>query len=204
MGKAKRNINIPKAKEPDQLANKGKLYSYSQNEKIKGINEDNVVFSWKFFDRKHELFNCGATESGWFISLFDILYQVSDMAYIEFRQQRNKGLRVHPHDWKDTTAKFDLDDNLLEQLEEDNACIQFSVSQAKGRVHGFMIDNIFYIVWLDRHHNLYPSENHGGIKKYQAPFTPFEQLEEDMRLYQVENAKLKEEIDAYEKLLEEY
>jgi hypothetical protein len=30
--------------------------------------------------------------------------------------------------------------------------------KAHGRVHGFLIDEIFYIVWLDPEHLLYPAK----------------------------------------------
>lgn len=196
-------LGIPRAKAPKQLTDKRKLLVYTQNEKIKGINEDHVVFSWKFFDRKHELFNCGSVEMEWFLSVFDVLQEISGMSYIEFRQHKGNRLRVHPHDWEDTTAKFNLDESLLRQLEEDKACIQFSISKAKGRVHGFMIDNIFYIVWLDRFHNLYPDENHGGIKRHKYPLTPYEMLEQELETKDKEVEKLHEEIKAYEELLKE-
>ena len=197
-------MKVPKAKAPVTQKGRGKLLQYSQDKKIQGINENQVVFSWKFFDRKHEYFNCGSVEAEWYLSVFDVLQQISEMTYIEFRQQKSRRFRVHPHDWKDTTAKFDLNGTLLEQLEEDRACIQFSISQAKGRVHGFMIDNIFYIVWLDRYHNLYPDENHGGLKTYEYPVTPYEKLEIELESKNEEINKLKEEIKAFEDLLNDY
>ncbi len=36
---------------------------------------------------------------------------------------------------------------------------QFSLSSNEhGRVHGFFIDEVFYIVWLDPDHLLYPAK----------------------------------------------
>jgi len=36
---------------------------------------------------------------------------------------------------------------------------QFSLSSNEhGRVHGFLIDEVFYIVWLDPDHQLYPAK----------------------------------------------
>jgi hypothetical protein len=28
-----------------------------------------------------------------------------------------------------------------------------------GRVHGFFLDEVFYVVWLDPDHKLYPTRN---------------------------------------------
>lgn len=42
---------------------------------------------------------------------------------------------------------------------------------SKGGVHGAVSDNIFYIIWFDPHHNLYPDKNHGGLKRIIPPST---------------------------------
>jgi len=46
--------------------------------------------------------------------------------------------------------------NLPQQL-QDGEDYQFSISKVKyGRIHGVLLDNIFYIVWFDHAHNLLP------------------------------------------------
>jgi hypothetical protein len=41
----------------------------------------------------------------------------------------------------------------------DEQAWQFSLSEHEsGRVHGFLIDRVFHVVWLDPDHNLYPWE----------------------------------------------
>ncbi|QKQ77934.1 hypothetical protein FBB35_25410 [Nostoc sp. TCL240-02] len=65
--------------------------------------------------------------------------------------------RCHPIKWEDTREKaFGLPNE--EQLVD--IPYQFSISSNEhGRVHGFFIDEIFYIVWLDPDHLLYPAKN---------------------------------------------
>jgi len=71
----------------------------------------------------------------------------------ELKTSKNSTLRFHPIDWNDTTqSSFGLpnEDQLVEEP------YQFSISVNKhGRVHGFFIDNVFYIVWFDPNHRLY-------------------------------------------------
>ncbi|MBM7624797.1 hypothetical protein [Sporohalobacter salinus] len=73
-----------------------------------------------------------------------------------FKERYNRVLRNHRINWnrEEVTENgfglpLDDDDGVL------NESWQFSISRNKhGRVHGFIIDNIFYIVWLDPEHNL--------------------------------------------------
>lgn len=64
---------------------------------------------------------------------------------------------IHPIDWSDKQireAKFtSLDSKLMEQVKDE--CWQLGINNNGFRIHGFFIENIFYIVWLDPLHNLY-------------------------------------------------
>ncbi len=69
---------------------------------------------------------------------------------------KRKQLRFHPINWEEARVSRDGFAELNEQLRELPAW-QFQItSNAHGRIHGFIIDTIFYIVWLDPDHNLYP------------------------------------------------
>jgi hypothetical protein len=194
MAKTTKQYNIPVPKKTNKKPKKP-LISKEQLETIRSRKDEHVIFSWSFFDRNHELFNMGGRKHPWFLSMMDALKTISKMTFKEFRMQRSdKGLRVHSHNWDGANACFDFEDDWLEQHEED--CLQFSISKANGRVHGFMIENVFYIVWMDPEHNLYPSKNHELVNKYQYPLSDYEIL-------QIENESLKSERDELESLLEE-
>ncbi|HHY66013.1 MAG TPA: hypothetical protein GX517_02215 [Alicyclobacillus sp.] len=171
---------IPKQRKP---AGKGNKLNVSTQQRIEELHQGKIDFSFIYLDLEHEAFNCGGTEVGWFRSLFEILGEISRMKRNEFRVQSYRRFRIHSHNWDKAAYKFNLPDGLMEQLEEDK-CIQFGLSKANGRVHGFLIDNVFYVVWLDPHHNLYPMERHGGLKLYERPVTPYEEL-----LYEHESLK---------------
>ena len=71
-------------------------------------------------------------------------------------QYQRGGMRVHTIDFSETTeAGFS---NLSSQL-QDLAAWQFSISANEhGRVHGFLIDHIFNVVWFDPDHQLYATK----------------------------------------------
>ncbi|WP_298920867.1 hypothetical protein [uncultured Nostoc sp.] len=75
----------------------------------------------------------------------------------ELLVNRSNTLRCHPIKWEDTSESgFGLPNE--EQLVD--IPYQFSISSNEyGRVHGLFIKEIFYIVWLDPDHLLYPAKN---------------------------------------------
>jgi hypothetical protein len=75
------------------------------------------------------------------------------MTYSGMTVTNARSLRCHSIDWNQTTETgFGLvhEEQLVSQP------YQFQLSSNEyGRVHGFFIDNVFYIVWLDPDHLLY-------------------------------------------------
>ncbi|MEH7157487.1 hypothetical protein [Neobacillus drentensis] len=185
--------NISKRKEQSP----SKFLSEPSKTALKEKLQSNIRFSFNYFDRSHELFNCGRTESQWFIDLFDNLKQISNLNKNEFLfdQKYKNHYDTHQHDWVDKQDKiYPLPQGMFEQVIDD--CWQFRLSSSNGRVHGIMIENVFYIVWFDPHHNFYPDEKFGGEKFYKRPWTSYETL-------QYENEELKKENQGLMELLEQ-
>lgn len=161
----------------------------SQKTNIDDIKNAKVVFSFEFFDRSTELFNLGNTCVHWFVSLLDVLKDITSKTYNEFKNNHYSFYDLHPIDWNKTSTRFVF---MNEQLE----AYQFRLSKSKGRVQGFFIDNVFYIVWLDRHHNLYPDNGHyGGIKYYSPTPSCTEMLEKRIEELEEENRNLMKLLD---------
>lgn len=102
-------------------------------------------------------FDYRSHESSYFLKLVERLQAISNMKKMEFIQPFGYGLRCHPIHFKDTT------NNLTERTfgilgeDIDDEARQFEISTNEyGRVHGFFVENVFYIVWLDKHHELDP------------------------------------------------
>ena len=147
----------------------GKLAEISLSEKLPlpfgGVYVPETGFSFSFacFDREHKLFNLGGnaedeTVGGkWFLKLLDCLKSVSGKTFDELRRSKHD---LHPVDWKKSNAKCPT---------EQGEYWQFRIDKSSGRVIGLLIDSVFYVVWLDPHHNLTDSEGYGKQKKFRKP-----------------------------------
>lgn len=127
-----------------------------QSSRIKatGVNDTaKVSFSFKRLCQKSDKFVYDNRQSPYFLKLLERLRDVSKMTRVEMKQSGT--LRCHPIDF--------INDNVSESsfgiLGSDDRCDdawQFSLtSNEHGRVHGYFIDNTFYVVWLDPDHKLY-------------------------------------------------
>jgi hypothetical protein len=183
---------IPKATIKDPLRVKSEIPKSISLDIIKQRRLEHLRFSFSLLDLQHEMFNCGEThrvKDGWFAHLLNNLSQISNLNFKEFLQQRQH-YDLHPIDWDSTACRPHIEG--YEQYE----FMQFRLSSSTGRVHGYFIENTFYILWLDPHHNLMPDQRFGGIKYFKSPLTPYQILE-------IENAELKKNVDSLMELLDE-
>jgi hypothetical protein len=115
-----------------------------------------ISFSFKYYQDNHECFHCRERGANYLLTLLDRFKSLSGLSVRELLTNRSSALRCHPIDWAGTSeAGFGLPNE--EQLVD--TPYQFSLSANEhGRVHGFFIDEVFYVVWLDPEHLLYPGK----------------------------------------------
>jgi hypothetical protein len=116
-----------------------------------------ISFSFKYFQRDHDKFSGNSQAISYWLTLLDRLKSLSSLTAQELLVNRSSSLRCHPIKWADTSENcFGIPNE--EQLVD--TPYQFSLSSNEyGRVHGFFIDEIFYVVWLDPNHQLYLRKN---------------------------------------------
>ncbi|MBC8481357.1 MAG: hypothetical protein H8D47_01665 [Planctomycetes bacterium] len=84
------------------------------------------------------------------------LKEFEDWTLKKFIHCKDNSHRIHPIDWKEEKVKYA---GFGLESEYDENAWQFSITGNKyGRVHGFFIDNVFHIVWLDPQHKVYPRQ----------------------------------------------
>ncbi len=111
-------------------------------------------FSFRYLQNDNPKFTILNRDARYFESLLIRLRDLSTLTFTEIINNRSKSLRCHLIDWKDTTEPNGFGIPNEEQIV--NSAYQFQISSNEhGRVHGFFLENIFYIVWLDPNHNLY-------------------------------------------------
>jgi hypothetical protein len=119
------------------------------------LRSGNLRFSFKHLDLADSDFSIAHRDSEYFCGVLEKLKSLSAMRATELRANRSKAVRCHPIKWNDTTkqAGFHCLNKQLRDLEPWQLQIE---KEIYGRMHGFFIDDIFFIVWFDSEHRLYP------------------------------------------------
>lgn len=126
---------------------------------------EKLLFSFSLLDFSNEYYNCSGLCDKGIKNCFEKLSEYSNKTINELFSNPNGTIRFH------TIKKSDVSDwpeylQNNDQLEDSFKQIAFGASQ--GRAHGILIDNVFYIIWLDPHHYLYHNKRYGPKKKYSS------------------------------------
>lgn len=188
---------IPKAHVPGQLPKENKIFPKKSQEEIERLNKEKIFFSFQYLDIQHKAFNCGGVNDGWFLHVFENLSEVSKLTFSEFERQRQH-YDIHRHDFQKTQFHYKdsrhLNEVILSQISPENI-IQFRLSSSGGRVHGIRYHNMIYVIWLDPHHNMNPSQRHGGLDYFNAPLTPYQELEVECDSLKTKYKNLENEVE---------
>jgi hypothetical protein len=118
--------------------------------------EQFLRFSFRFLDTSHPRFDVRTRGTEYFRLLISRLKELSALRVSEFRSLRSSMLRVHPIDFQDRRVAVP-GFGIPGKSDVDRRGWQFSLSANEhGRVHGFLVEDTFFIRWLDPDHNLYP------------------------------------------------
>lgn len=116
--------------------------------------EGRITFSFTLFDGVDAEVCAEQFPDGYTRKLIERMQAVSQMTSAEFRSA-GTSLRAHTHHWPKTSRPAGFE-RLNDQL-RDYPGWQFCLSANEhGRVHGIMIGDVFYVIWLDLNHRLYP------------------------------------------------
>lgn len=158
--------------------------------------DDVIVFSFAALE-KNEYFNIDVTCHNWASELFDLLKNVSGLTkkYL-LTNCSHRPYRVHNHVNAKPPCAWPKD-----VLADD--FYQISVGTSKGRIHGTFVDNVFYIIWFDPLHNLYPDDKHGGLTVIRPPEKCCKHWDDELKDLYKKIEELEEEKQTLYQLLEE-
>lgn len=129
------------------------------SEKIKPIPISNsfISFSFQHLDNISDKFTINECELNYFKSVLERLKSISTFKIGEFTTNNSKAIRSHSIKWEETTESEGF--ICLNQTIRDYAnqvSFQFEITANEhGRIHGFILENIFYVIWFDPFHKLY-------------------------------------------------
>ncbi len=167
-----------------------------QNVELK--NNENIVFSFNAIE-KNEYFNLDSTCQNWAQDLFDTMKIVSNISirevYSGMYSRDGSTLRIHSHENATCPCKLPSSVNLEDMW-------QIRISKSKGGIHGVFYENIFYVIWFDPLHNLYPDDRYGGLRKIKPPTTCCMERDEVLNQLRAELGKNKEYIEYLEECVD--
>jgi len=108
--------------------------------------------SFKYFQANNDKFSIRNQDAKYLQALLERLRDLSKLMVTEIINNHSKNIRCHTIVWEETTEQcFGIPD---EKQLVDTPYQLFEISLSQGRVHGFFIENIVYVVWLDPEHRL--------------------------------------------------
>ena len=120
-----------------------------------------IIFSFQLLE-KNEYFGIDKRCSGWASELFFRLKDISSFTINELRSGQVGTCRIHNHE--KATPPIQIPHQIAQK-----DFVQIRVGKSKGGIHGVFVENIFFVVWLDPLHNMWPDDKHGGLKQVQMP-----------------------------------
>lgn len=181
------------------------------------IEKERVHISFEFLDWNSELFFLHGLEAEFYSRLFDCLNTIQLATEDQISKQNHPSLTCKAI-FKSATGTYDsfptqiierIKSKLIKEKSAEDATAEakriasraFEVSMGKnqGRIHGFLWNKSFNLVWFDPAHNLYPGKY---IAKSQKEFARIRcgSHEELLRLRE-ENAKI---VNQYNELFEAF
>lgn len=179
---------IPKA-ERDKKIIADLLLSVQKEEKDE--NKKKIVISFLFLDVENALFNLGNANEKWFFSLIKEIRGLTKLKKSEvYGKYRN---RYDPHNYIDKKEeKLNIRHPLL--IDEQKETCQLKLHESFGRIHGFFIENVYYVVYLDPEHNMYDTDGRGKARitseiktDYEILIENYEKLERENNLLKIQN-----------------
>lgn len=143
--------NYKKFKNPENFNND--KFPIPVNHKNECLN-----FSFKYLDLNNKKFKIPDNNNSYYEKLFERKKRLSEFTIKQLRNNHSDSLRFHSIDFKSkNVSENGFGINSLEDIDQNSYQFQIS-SNEHGRVHGFLIDTTFYIVWFDKDHKLYSSK----------------------------------------------
>ncbi len=118
-------------------------------------------FSFKHLDFITEKFNPSECCAEYYLRLLETIQMFSNWTVGNFIDQNNQENR-HVIDFAQTSEPDGfqrvegIDAEQLGSLEGWQFGVNPKLAYDRWRAHGILIDDTFYVVWLDEHHRLYP------------------------------------------------
>src|SRR4051812_27706232 len=110
---------------------------------LQGLQDETVVFSFKYLDCGHPEFSYAGKDGSYFVKLIERIRDLSSWKISDLCSHKGKSVRNHEIDWNHPNIS-QKGFSVPGRSDVDDKAWQFQVSKSLGRVHGFVIDTIFF------------------------------------------------------------
>ncbi len=139
---------IPK---PNRETAKGRI-STNQSQTLRGVK---VTFSFEFYDTVGDAYCISCWSKDHTKLALQRLGDINAKTFMELKAQ-GETLHFHEVDWAKTIEKSGLPANAACLNDNPWQIALLSVNGQKTRVFGSYMSDVFYIVWFDLHHAIWP------------------------------------------------
>lgn len=113
-----------------------------------------VSFNFRRLKTEGDKFVYKDKDASYFNKLIERIRDVCSMTRLDMTIRNARSLRCHKIPFEDEKVTEEGFGNVGDDVCDDAWQFQLS-SNEHGRVHGYFVGNIFYIVWLDPNHELW-------------------------------------------------
>jgi len=169
------------------MVKKTKIHKFVE-ESHRKVTREKLKISFEFVDWDSEEFFIHGLTKKYYELLFDAFCDIQKSTANEIKQQKHPRLIPKYINWNgdNTITKHSFpekiklslipqcgnnEDELQKQFEEmTRDSFELRIAKGYGRIHGFILDNTFYVIWFDPAHNLFPGrDDKGRIQKIKLP-----------------------------------
>lgn len=168
-----------------------KTLSRLKEENTGNLEDKKIKISFEFFEPNNKYFSLGNIENEWFTDLLGELKELSKITRKQLFTEYKK--KYKPHPYISNISSLNYKDEYLTNPQYEG--VQLRLDKSSGRIHGFFIENVYYIRFLDRRHNMYNSEGYGGVKFVPFPKTWYEKLEDENQIQKQKIENLENKIE---------
>lgn len=170
-----------------------------QNEKLK--------ISFSYVDHNNDKFQFHGLDKQFYQQLIDCFQRIKNATAKELKTQTAKSITPKCINWDySTITEKSFPTHIGTELTKE--CFEVRITKNNGRVHGFLYNNIFYIVWIDPFHNLFPGKEEikdcNDYIKVILDASATNSLTKEREELKSQIAKLRKEIEEYEELFQKY
>lgn len=112
-------------------------------------------FSFEYYDLASTRYCLSQADPGQVRTIMERLGQINAKTFQELSRE-NKVWHFHPVDWEKTREKRGFPARALDDFEPFQIAL-LGVNGQLTRMYGAYSANVFYVVWFDLHHAIWPS-----------------------------------------------